>query len=240
MDWRCAKIFIDWPPTSETGRRDWRGWSGCDGKKKSPFANRPARSWQNWIGYDVHDAIQTTLADLAAFLSDQEVRFAVIGGIAVSVWGEPRFAADVVVVVGVDLAGALALIKAAEHTRFRPLFGGVEELVQTAFLLPLRHVDTQIKVDLAIGLSGFEGQIIHRAKLVELAGHLLPVATAEDLMLMKLLAARPRDVDDVSRIVARQRDALDWEYLFQTGTDLQEALGQDLVPQLQMLQQRSG
>ena len=53
------------------------------------------------------------------------------------------------------------------------------------------------------------------------------MATAEDLMLMRLIAGRPRDADDVDRIVSRQADALDWDYLMATGGELQEAVSQD-------------
>jgi len=51
----------------------------------------------------VEDAIQRTLSDAAAFLAANSVPFAVIGGIAVSVRGEPRFTADVDLVVGVEV-----------------------------------------------------------------------------------------------------------------------------------------
>ena len=71
--------------------------------------------------------------------------------------------ADVDVVVGTDVEGALRLLEVLDDSSFTPLFDGVEEVVTQAFILPLRHRATHVKVDLAIGLSGFEQQLIRRS-----------------------------------------------------------------------------
>jgi hypothetical protein len=183
----------------------------------------------------VSDEIDRTLQDLAAFFKSERIPYAVISGIAAVVRGEPRFTADVDVVIGVELVRATELIALLDTAPFQPLFPGVAEVLQAAFILPVRHRATQVKVDMAIGLTGFEKQIIRRASNVVLAGRPMPVATAEDLILLKLLAGRPRDTDDVSAIIARQGDALDWKYLLQTGEALQEATAQDIVSPLRKL-----
>jgi len=185
----------------------------------------------------VNDGPNSTLADLDDWLRDEYVPYAVIGGIATTVRGEPRFTADVDVVVGIDLDRALRLIDSIERSPFRPLFTDVAEVVQRAFILPLRHVATGIRVDMAIGLTGFERQLIARATEAQLGGRSVPVATAEDLILLKVLAGRPRDIEDVSRIVLRQGSSLNWSYLMETGEQLQQAVAVDLVPQLRRLQQ---
>ncbi len=185
----------------------------------------------------MNDGPNSTLADLDDWLRDEYVPYAVIGGIATTVRGEPRFTADVDVVVGIDLDRALRLIDSIERSPFRPLFTDVAEVVQRAFILPLRHVATGIRVDMAIGLTGFERQLIARATEAQLGGRSVPVATAEDLILLKVLAGRPRDIEDVSRIVLRQGSSLNWSYLMETGEQLQQAVAVDLVPQLRRLQQ---
>ena len=127
------------------------------------------------------EPLHKTLTDIVDFLNDQGVPFAVIGGIATSVRGEPRFTAAVDIVIGTDVDRCLELLGAVEDSAFRPLFREASKVVQTAFLLPLRHRQTRIKVDLAVGLTGFERQTIHRATTVELADRAIPIATAEDL-----------------------------------------------------------
>jgi hypothetical protein len=181
------------------------------------------------------EPLEQTLADIADFLNLQGVPFAVIGGIAVAVRGESRFTADVDIVLGIDLEQSLALLAAVRESPFRPLFSDVEEIVQASFLLPLRHQESGIKVDLAIGVTGFEQQMIARSTPVQLADRLVPIVSAEDLILMKLLASRPRDIADIDGIVEYQGDGLDWKYLLQTGRELTEAIDQDLVSTINKL-----
>ncbi len=180
--------------------------------------------------------LQTTLADVTRWLREERIPFAVIGGIAATFRGEARFTADVDVVIGVDLDGALRLLERLPKSVFQPLFPDVEEVLRKSFLLPLRHSITHISVDIAVGLSGFEQQAISRATEIELPDGRIPVVSAEDLILMKLLAGRPRDTDDVRNILLRQGPALDWNYLLEIGQQLQQAVDQDLLTELQQLQ----
>ena len=128
-------------------------------------------------------ALQTTLLDLTKWLRREGISFAVIGGIAVIARGEARFTADIDIVVELELDAALQLVERLSSSPFRPLFPDVQEIVQKAFLLPISHVTTNVRVDVAVGLSGFEQQAIKRSTEVSLGGGLVPVVTAEDLIL---------------------------------------------------------
>lgn len=185
------------------------------------------------------DPLLQTLADITDFLQSQHLGFALIGGLASTVRGEPRSTLDVDLVVGCDVPRCRELIGALADSAFRPLFADVAEVMETAFLLPLVHRQTSIKVDLALGLTGFEQNAIRRAAPVDLGGCLVPVASAEDLILMKTLAGRPRDTDDVAKIVLRQGEALDWSYVLRTARELEQAIGQDLVAPLERLRRSS-
>lgn len=186
----------------------------------------------------MNEPLQTTLADIVKFLDTAEIRFALIGGQATSVRGQQRVTADIDLVLAVDVAGALSLVRQLEDSNFEPLFTDVEEVVQRAFVLPLRHRSTRIKVDLAVGLSGFEQRTVDRAERVELGGCLTPVATAEDLIIMKLLAGRPRDEQDLQGMVVAQSEHLDWEYCQQTAVELGEAIGVDLAARVRELRRQ--
>lgn len=177
----------------------------------------------------MHDPLRTTLADAVGFLEAEGVHYALIGGLAVSLRAQPRATVDVDMVIAADVERSLQLAEALEGTCFRPLFDDVAEVVQKAFILPLRHRLTNVKVDLALGLSGFEQQAVARAERLALAGTTVSVATAEDLLVMKVLAGRPQDDQDVRGLVIAQGDHLDWDYCLRVAADLGEALGQDLV-----------
>lgn len=58
----------------------------------------------------------------------------------------------------------------------------------------------------------------------------MPLASAEDLVVMKVLAGRPKDLDDVAAIAVNRAQALDAGYVTDTLRLLEQALGQsDLI-----------
>ena len=79
-------------------------------------------------------------------------------------------------------------------------------------VLPLDTADG-VRVDLMFALLPFEIEAIRRARRVDIAGRLVNVVTPEDLVLMKILSERPRDVADAEAIVRRRRQELDRGYL---------------------------
>lgn len=187
----------------------------------------------------MNEPLQTTLIDIVRFLEKERVPFALIGGQAASLRGQARVTADIDIVIAADVETALALVPGLDQSAFKPLVGDVAEVVQRAFILPLRHRQTNIKVDLAIGLSGFEQQTVHRAEKLELVGHQIPVATAEDLIIMKTLAGRPQDDQDVLGLMIVQGERLDWEYCETTAAALGEAVGIDLAGRLRTLRSQA-
>ena len=177
----------------------------------------------------------TTLADAAEFLGLHDVPYALIGGLAVSLRGQTRLTVDVDMVIGCDVPTALDLLKQVSTSPFMPLFSGASEVVQQSMILPLRHRQTGVKLDLAIGTSGFEKQVLERATPIELAKQSIWVATAEDLIIMKVLAGRPQDQQDVDGIARAHRDELEWTYCLNTAKLLEEALDIDLVQRIEDL-----
>jgi len=183
----------------------------------------------------VNEPLRITLADAVSFLQAKGAPYALIGGLAVSLRGQPRMTADVDLVIAVDIKQARALADSLTNSNFRPLFDDYVEVLETAFLLPLRHRATNVKVDIAIGLSGFERLAVARAEILLLAGTPVSVATAEDLLIMKVLAGRPQDEQDLYGLVIAQGNHLDWEYCLSLASDLGQAIGQDLVSRVRSL-----
>lgn len=181
----------------------------------------------------MNEPLHATLSDAARLLQSENLRFALIGGLAASLRGQPRVTSDVDFVVAAELDQIISLARRLDVTKFRGLFADVEQVVETSFILPLRHRESNVKVDIAVGLSGFERQTVGRATPVEIAECQIPVASAEDLLLMKLLAGRPKDLQDIEGLIIAQENRLDWNYCYQVAAELGEAIDQDLVGPLQ-------
>lgn len=174
-----------------------------------------------------------TLADAVSLFHARRIPCAVIGGLAVSLRGLPRMTVDVDLVIHADLDDGLHLARDLPSTPFLPLFEGVEEVVTSAFILPLRHRTTGVRVDVAIGMSGFERDAVSRATPVVLGAVAIPVVSVEDLLVMKALAARPQDEADIRGLVDVQHDAIDWDRCMMTARSLGDAIDVDIAGRLE-------
>jgi hypothetical protein len=181
----------------------------------------------------VEQALRRTLADAVAMLGGRGIPAAVIGGLAVSLRGQPRMTVDVDLIVLADVEQAVGLVRDLLETPFEPLFPGVEEVVSRSFILPLRHRSTGVRVDLALGMSGFEQEAVARATAIDLGGTPVPVVAAVDLLVMKALAGRPRDEEDMRSIIATQGESLDWDACLDLARQLGAAIDVDIASRLE-------
>jgi hypothetical protein len=136
-------------------------------------------------------------------LDDRGVRWALVGGLAVSIRTEPRFTRDVDLVVAVpDDAAAEALVADFGARGYR-LVTILEQQalgrLATVRLAEHGSTDAGIVLDLLFASTGIEGEISRAAETLEVArGLRVPVATAGHLVAMKLLSrADHRLQDDV-------------------------------------------
>jgi hypothetical protein len=70
-------------------------------------------------------------------------------------------------------------------------------LPREARVLLLRHAASRIDIDIAFAALPFERQALSRARWVHVSGLEVPLPTPEDLIIMKAIAHRPRDLADV-------------------------------------------
>lgn len=96
-----------------------------------------------------------------------------------------------------------------------------------------------IPIDVALAALPFEEGAVERSSKFEFEpGCALRTCSAEDLVIFKLFAFRPRDVLDVEGVATRQRAALDWEYIARNLRPLAEVKEQPEI--LETLEKLSG
>jgi hypothetical protein len=153
------------------------------------------------------------LASAAELLTRLGRRFAVVGGLAVSVRGEVRFTRDVDLAVLVeDDRDAEQLVFQLRDAGYAPI--ATVEHTRTGRLATARLASpTGIVVDLLFASSGIEPEIVDRATPIELAlAGALPVAAAEELVAMKVLSmseSRLQDRLDAQRLLQHAEVDLD-------------------------------
>lgn len=159
---------------------------------------------------------------LQAFCDRQGWRSCFIGGIAVQRWGEPRVTRDV------DLTLLTGFGDEAEFVD--PLLGEYSGRIPDAREFAIRHrvlllrSEDGVGIDISLAALPFEERIVENATSF-IFGPDLEVRTcsAEDLVVMKLFAARAIDLRDATGVVARERDRLNWTYVEEQLAPLAEA-----------------
>jgi len=186
--------------------------------------------------------LEQALDRICRDLSASGVRFALVGGLAVSARSEPRLTRDI------DLAVAVMNDLEAEALIRRLGYEVLASVEQTAVgRLATVRLDLNaagiagVVVDLLFASSGIEREIASEAEVLEVvAGQGVPVARAGHLLALKILArddaARPQDRGDIRSLlkemeadeITRARIALELIHKrgFHRGRDLLAALDQ--------------
>jgi predicted nucleotidyltransferase len=171
------------------------------------------------------------LAAITRELQARGIPFLIIGGQAVLLHGRPRLTEDIDLTLGVDPTALPRILEVCARLGLTPLPADVARFVTETFVLPARHPETGIRVDLIFSTTPYEQQAIRRAVPVTLDGTAVPFASAEDLLIHKLFAARPRDLEDALGVVRRKGDELDWHYLEHWCREFAEVPGRESMPE---------
>jgi len=149
------------------------------------------------------------LRALAAALRDIDAPSMTIGGVSVIALGVPRFTADIdATVLGGSVDPETMLAVLSKHA-IAPRIEGAAAFAKQNQVLLLRHEPSRVPIDIAIAWLEFERAAIARSREIDYAGVLLRIPTAEDLVIYKIAAGRPRDVDDAEKLVTLHRAEID-------------------------------
>ena len=169
----------------------------------------------------------TAFADLAERLG---LRWYVFGAQAVNLHGYPRTTADLDVTIDLGQLTPRALVTQLDKAGFSARFAD-DEFIRLTRVIPVVHRTTKLPVDLVIAGPGLEQQFLDEVELQWVRDRRVPVLSPENLVITKLLAARPKDLDDVRELVASRGSSLDHRRIEQLLALLEQALDQsDLVP----------
>lgn len=171
------------------------------------------------------------LENIARTLSAAAIPYMIIGGQAVLLYGEPRLTKDVDVTLGADLDRLPEMLLLVEQMRF-DLLADPEPFTRQTMVLPCQDRDTGIRVDFIFSFSAFEQEALRRVNRIVMGSTEVCFATVEDLMIHKMVAGRPRDLEDVKSVLNRNPD-VDVPYVRHWLRAFSEALGRTLLEQFE-------
>jgi hypothetical protein len=138
--------------------------------------------------------------------------YAIIGGVAVQRWGEPRFTKDIDLAVIAPVEEFMKTIQTLLES-FSPRLDDTLEVAQRGRVLTVKTTNGY-PVDISFGIPGYEEHVMERTVEHSLSsGQIIRLCSAEDLIIHKAVARRVQDVRDLESVIIRQGKRLDLNYI---------------------------
>ena len=160
-------------------------------------------------------------------LDARKIPYAVAGGLAVTIWGEPRATFDVDVAIAAETADAEFLSAAI---RSEPAFlldpqilpmPPQMNIVRAHLLNKVENAAEIILVDFLLLPPDLAGSLQKRRVPLSITGKTCWVCSCEDLIVLKLLAGRVKDLEDIRGMLRIQQSAIDRAYVDKWAQQLQ-------------------
>jgi hypothetical protein len=154
------------------------------------------------------DAKPDAISALLDLLDRSGVEYVVIGGHAVNAWLEPRFTADLDVTLQADPDVMARLRDVLAEKGYRVTREHGADLPSGPDFVRFVSDRESLTLEVQTAKTELQRECLRRAAA---SGRRPRIATAEDLIVMKLIAGRPRDEIDLLGLL--RLDELDWAYI---------------------------
>jgi hypothetical protein len=156
-----------------------------------------------------------------------------VGAVPVAAWGRVRATTDADFAVSLDFSAAFELDQRMEAAGFSKREGPIE-IPQKRLVLSKYWYGEKAGLGIDVFfITGYDaGQFLvsalSRKTAVRFFGKDYWAASAEDLVVLKILAFRSKDLDDVASVLEKMFDDLDWRYIHEWSLrlGLERLLGQ--------------
>ena len=168
------------------------------------------------------------ICSISSQLERRNISYMLIGGQAVLLYGEPRLTRDIDITLGVDVDKLNNIISLVDDLCLKILSDNIETFVRETMVLPVVHEETGIRIDFIFSFSPYERQAIEKARKVRMLDQDVYFAAPEDVIIHKIVAGRPRDIEDVRGILLKMPE-IDIAYIRQWLKDFSDALSDDEI-----------
>lgn len=174
-------------------------------------------------------------------LDELGMPWVVIGGIAVIARGVPRSTLDVDVTLWALDRSPESLLDAFQRHAIVPRISDAAAFARERQVLLVRHEPSGVPIDVSLALLPFEEEAIRAGERCDFAGVSIPVARAEDLLIYKIVASRPRDLDDAEKLLLIVGSTIDVERVRRVVAEFSDVLGdRERVDALERVFRRTG
>jgi hypothetical protein len=150
--------------------------------------------------------VLAALADLASWLESAQIPAVIIGGVASSFLGRPRLTRDVDALAILPDSEWESATAAAQNFGIVPRIDKVIDFARRSRVLLLKHAQSDIEIDVILGGLPFEQDAVQRASTHRVGEISIRLPRVEDLVIMKVIAHRDRDLQDVEGLLNAHPD----------------------------------
>lgn len=151
-------------------------------------------------------SFKDALESLTLWFKERNVRYSIIGGVAVAFLVTPRSTQDIDSIVWLDLDQAGSFLDSGASFGFVPRINDALDFVKLSRVLLLRHQPSGLDIDISLAATPFEWELIERTRKTSLGEFDIQLPTPEDIIVMKAIAAREIDYQDIRRILDVHKD----------------------------------
>lgn len=164
--------------------------------------------------------LQDVFRKTIRFLEKYKVEYLIIGGVAAAVIGEPRTTGDLDISLSIKKSKIKDFLKSVAKEGFRFEINEVNKRLKETGTFQIRFGDTHI--DFIIVSTKFEQSALKRKQRLPFLNLKANFPTPEDLILLKIVPARPLDIKDADNVAIRHKGKLDENYLISWAQKLSD------------------
>ncbi len=143
------------------------------------------------------------LKKLARHLTNLRIPYMIIGGQAVLYYGEPRLTKDIDITLGLSIKEIDLALRLVKETGLSLRVKNPIGFAAKTMVIPTYERKTGIGIDFILSNSPYEQQAIKNAKKFRINEVKINIAALEDVIIHKLIAGRPRDIEDIKSIILK-------------------------------------
>ncbi|MGY5863612.1 MAG: DUF6036 family nucleotidyltransferase [Candidatus Thorarchaeota archaeon] len=157
---------------------------------------------------------------VCSYLTENEIDYVVVGGVAVMYHGVPRTTVDIDLILQIDDDDIPAFVDFLNSNRFSATVQDMKVALKEKSHSTVFFANSLLRLDIQGVNSNFDRMTLDRAILIELFDTPIKLGTAEDTIINKILFQGEQDLRDALGILSRKEHELDFTYIESTCKQL--------------------
>jgi hypothetical protein len=169
--------------------------SGSPRRSRAPRRATPSRAPSPAPHRVPRESLDAIIA-FAKLAERENLRWYLFGAQAVATYGVPRTTGDIDITLDLGDRRLGLLVAQLRRAGFVPWIADESFAAETR-IFPVTHKPTGWNIDLVLAGPGLEQRFLDEVRIVTVGQHHIPVIAPEHLVTLKILAGRPKDLEDV-------------------------------------------